>query len=227
MKQIAPTVLALSFLAQAQAANAPYAAMAPLDRYLIADRNAEIALAKSAAPSAISDKADVMVLERQGYKTVAKGTNGFVCIVERSWTAPFGDPEFWNPKIRGPVCFNPAAARTYLPITISRTRLALAGKSAAQIHDAINSAFDKKELPGLEAGAMSYMLSKDGYLGDQAGHFHPHLMFWVERAKPESWGVGTQGSPIFGAEEIPGRLTIFIVPIGQWSDGTPDSHDHK
>jgi hypothetical protein len=199
--------------------------MAPLDRYLIADRDAEIILAKSAAPKAISDNADVMVLERQGYKTAAKGTNGFVCMVERSWTAPFGDPEFWNPKIRGPICFNPPAARTYLPITISRTQLALAGKSEAQIRVAINSAFDKRELPALEAGAMCYMLSKEGYLGDQAGHFHPHLMFWVERTKPESWGAGTPGSPIIGKEEIPGRLTIFIVPVGKWSDGTSEAHD--
>jgi hypothetical protein len=227
MKQIVPAALLLSFVAQAQGTNAPYASMAPLDRYLIADRNAEISLAKSAAPKAISDNADVMVLERQGYKTVAKGTNGFVCMVERSWTAPFGDPEFWNPKIRGPICFNPPAARTYLPITISRTQLALAGKSETQVRDAINAAFAKRELPTLEAGSMCYMLSKQGYLGDQAGHFHPHLMFWAERTQPESWGVGAPGSPIMGKEEIPGRLTIFIIPVGKWSDGTSDSHDYR
>ena len=225
MKQIVPTAMLLSFLAQAQGTNAPYASMAPLDQYLIADRNAEISLAKSAAPNAISDNADVMVLEPQGYKTAAKGTNGFVCLVERSWTAPFGDPEFWNPKIRGPICFNPPAARTYLPITISRTQLALAGQSETQVRDAINSAVDKRELPTLEAGSMCYMLSKQGYLGDQAGHFHPHLMFWAERTQPESWGVGAPGSPIIGKEEIPGRLTIFIIPVGKWSDGTSDSHD--
>ena len=226
MKQIGPTALLLSFLAQAQGMNAPYASMAPLDQYLIGDRSAEITLAKSAAPKAISDNAEVMVLERQGYKTAAKGTNGFVCMVERSWTAPFGDPEFWNPKIRGPICFNPAAARTYLPITITRTQLALSGKSETQMRDAINFAIDKRELPAIEAGAMCYMLSKQGYLGDQAGHFHPHLMFWAARTKPESWGAGAPGSPVMGAEEIPGRLTIFIIPVGNWSDGTSDSHDH-
>ncbi len=225
MKQIAPVLLVLGFLAQAQKTNASYPAMAPIDQYLIAGQSAEVTLAKSAAPAAISDHAEIMVLERQGYKTAAKGSNGFVCMVERSWTAPFGDPEFWNPKIRGPICLNPAAARTYLPITILRTRLALAGKSEPQIHDAVNSALDKKELPALEAGAMSYMLSKDGYLGDKAVHFHPHLMFWIERTKPASWGVGTEGAPVFGAEEIPGRLTIFIIPVVKWSDGTPDSHD--
>ena len=227
MKQLVPMALLFCLLARAQGTKAPYPNMAPLDQYLIADRNTEITLAKSAAPKAISDNADIMVLERQGYKTAAKGTNGFVCMVERSWTAPFGDPEYWNPKIRGPICFNPPAARTYLPIVISRTQLALAGKSETQIHNTIDSAIDKRELPALEAGAMSYMLSKQGYLGDQAGHYHPHLMFWVERAKPESWGADAQESPIVGKEEIPGRLTIFIIPVGKWSDGAADSHDSR
>jgi hypothetical protein len=227
MVKIVLAALLLSMVIQAQEPAAKYRSMAPLDQYLIKEPTAEIALAKSAAPPSIADSAEVMVLERQGYKTAVKGTNGFVCMVERSWTAPFGDPEFWNPKIRGPICFNPPAARTYLPLTIARTRLALAGKSETQIHEAINSALDKKELPPLEAGTMCYMLSKQAYLGDQAGHFHPHLMFWAERAEPKSWGAAMPGSPVIGFEEIPGRLTIFMVPVGKWSDGTADSHDGK
>jgi hypothetical protein len=170
MLTIIPAALLLGLVAQAQKVDTPYPTMAPLDQYLMADRNAEIALAKSAAPKAISDNAEVMVLDRQGYQTVVKGTNGFVCMVERSWTAGFGDPEFWNPKIRGPLCFNPPAVRTYLPITIARTRLALAGKSETQMFEVIESALDRKELPPLEAGAMSYMLSKQGYLSDTGGH---------------------------------------------------------
>jgi hypothetical protein len=228
MVRIIPTALLLTLAVQAQKADTPYPSMAPLDQYLIADRNAEIALSKSAAPPSIANDAEVMVLERQGYKTAVKGTNGFVCMVERSWTAGFGDPEYWNPKIRGPVCFNPPAARTYLPLTIARTRMALAGKTEPQIHAAIDSALDKKELPALEPGAMSYMLSKQGYLGDQAGgHWHPHLMFWAERTELKSWGAGMPGSPMIGSVEIPGRLTIFMIPVGKWSDGTPDSHDEK
>lgn len=93
--------------------------------------------------------------------------------------------------------------------------------------DAINSALDKKELPALEAGAMCYMLSKQGYLGDQTGHFHPHLVFWAERTEPKSWGAGMPGSPMIGDEKIPGRLTVFMIPVGKWSDGTPDSHDEN
>ena len=211
--------------AQQEAPNKPYPRMAPLEQYLMTDRKSEIALARSAAPKSISDDAEIRVLGRQGYETAAKGSNGFVCMVERSWTAGFGDPAFWNPKIRGPLCFNPPAARTYLPMVILRTRLALAGKTEAQMLDAINAAMDQKELPPLEAGAMCYMLSKQGYLGDAAGHWHPHLMFWAERTDPKSWGAGVPGSPVIADTEIPGRLTIFMIPVGKWSDGTADS-DH-
>src|SRR5580658_8642648 len=112
MVRIIPAALLLSLVLQAQKTDTPYPGMAPLDEYLIADQNAEIALARSAAPPSIANDAEVMVLDRQGYKTAVKGTNGFVCLVERSWTAGFGDPAFWNPKIRGPLCFNPAAVRT-------------------------------------------------------------------------------------------------------------------
>jgi hypothetical protein len=227
MLRIIPMALLLSLAVHAQKTETPYRSMAPVEQYLIADRKAEIALARSAAPASIADNAEVMVLERQGYKTAVTGTNGFLCIVERSWTAGFGAAEFWNPKIRGPICFNPPAVRTYLPMTIARTQLALAGKSATQMLDAINSALDKKELPPLEAGAMCYMLSKQGYLGDEARHWHPHLMFWAARTEPKSWGAGMPGSPIVASEVIPGRLTVFMIPVGKWSDGTQDSHDEK
>jgi hypothetical protein len=138
--------------AQAQDAKSPYPSMAPLDQYLM-ERNAEIALARSAAPESISGAAEVMVLGRHGYETAVKGKNGFVCIVERSWMSPFDFPQFWNPKMRGPICFNPPAVRSILPHTYKRTELVLAGLSKSQIIDGIK-AFDAKELPALEPGAL-------------------------------------------------------------------------
>src|ERR1700689_4677579 len=115
--------------ARAQAAKASYPAMAPLDQYLIPDEKAEAALARSSAPASVSDAAEVMVLRRDGYATAVKGSNGFVCIVERSWAKSTDDPEFWNPKVRAPNCFNPAASRTFLLIYLKKTKLALAGQS--------------------------------------------------------------------------------------------------
>src|SRR5271155_2035515 len=174
-------VLRVACQSQAQNAQTPYPSMAPIEQYLMADRNAEIAMARSAAPESISRDAEVMVLGRHGYETAIQGKNGFVCIVERSWTAPIDDPNFWNPKLRGPICFNAAAARSYLPRTVKKTDLILAGRTKTQMIESIAAAIDKKELPAMEPGAMCYMLSRQGYLSDSAGHWHPHLMFFVSQ----------------------------------------------
>jgi hypothetical protein len=177
-------IIALAFIAQVSLpivgweALAPvqgtrYAAMAPLDQYLMPDENSEIALARSAAPPAISDEGEVMVLGRTGFTTAVKGTNGFLCLVERSWGAATNAPEFWNPKIRSPICFNPQAARTFARIYLMKTKLVLARKSKEEIVAETASALDKKELPALEPGAMCYMLSKQQYLNDQGMSWHP------------------------------------------------------
>jgi hypothetical protein len=206
--------------ARAQAEKASYSAMAPLDQYLIPDGNSEIALARSAAPASISDGAEVMVLGPKGYTTAVKGTNGFLCIVERSWGAATDEPEFWNPKVRAPICFNPPAARTFVPIFLMKTKLVVAGKSKAEIVKATASALDKKELPGLEPGAMCYMLSKQQYLNDRGMSWHPHLMFLVPGDAAKSWGANLAGSPVLAADDPEERVTIFLVWVGKWSDGT-------
>jgi len=217
-------MLAASWQAQAQDAKAPYPNMAPLDQYLM-ERNAEITLARSAAPESISQDAEVMILGRHGYETAIKGKNGFVCVVERSWTAGIDEPEFWNPKLRGPICFNPPAARTYLPLTLKKTELVLAGRSKAQMFEDMKAAFDKKELSTPEPGAMCYMLSKQGYLNDHAGHWHPHLMFFAPITEPAAWGADLPGSPVLATKDPEDRLTVFLIPVAKWSDGTPDSVD--
>ena len=212
--------------AQAQDSKTPYPAMAPLDQYLM-ERNAEVALARSAAPESISRDAEVMVLGQHGYEIVDKGKNGFLCLVERSWTTGIDDPEFWNPKLRGAICFNAPAARTYVPITIKKTELVLAGRSKSQMFEDLKIAFDKKQLPPLESGAMCYMLSKEAYLNDRAGHWHPHLMFFVPIAESAAWGANLPGSPILATNAPEDRLTVFLVPVAKWSDGTADSgNDH-
>jgi hypothetical protein len=198
-----------------------YPAMAQLDKYLMPDANSEIALARSAAPASISDGAEVMVLGAKGYTTAVKGTNGFLCIVERGWGAATDEPEFWNPKVRAPICFNPAAARTFAPIFLMKTKLVLAGKSKAEIVAATASALNKKELPALEPGAMCYMMSKQQYLNDRGMSWHPHLMFFVAGDAAKSWGADLPGSPVMAADDPEERVTILMVWVGKWSDGTP------
>jgi hypothetical protein len=206
--------------ARAEDTKAPYPKMAPVEQYMM-ERSAEIALALSAAPPSISGDAEVMVMGRHGYEVAVKGKNGFVCLVERGWTANLDDSVFWNPKARGPICFNPAAARFIVPITIKKTELILGGRSKEQMAADIKAAFDKKELPTVGSGAMCYMLSKQGHLNDQAGNWHPHLMFFVPGTEPEAWGAGLAGSPVaVGVKDTLDGYTLFMVPVGKWSDGT-------
>jgi len=212
-------MLPAAWQAFAQEAKTSYPSMAPLDQYLM-ERSAEITLARSAAPVSISQDAEVMVLGRHGYETVAKGKNGFVCIVERARASGIDEPDFWNPKQRGPICLNPPAMRSYLPQTILKTESILAGRSKAQMFEDLKVALDKRKLPPPESGAMCYMMSKQGYLNDRAGHWHPHLMFFLPPTDAAAWGADLPGSPIIRANDSQGRMTVFMVPVGHWSDGT-------
>ena len=197
----------------------PYASMAPLDQYLM-DHDAEIALARSAAPADLSRNATILVLGSDGYETAVKG-NGFVCVVQRSWMLPFDNPEFWNPKVRLPLCMNPPGARLNLPLTFKTTELALAGLSKNQISDHIKAAYDNKQLPQPESGAMCYMMSKQQNFGDKEGNGgDSHLMFWFPQGEHMDWGADKADSPVDVHEYSPQPITEFTISISKWSDGT-------
>ncbi len=217
-------VLITAWRALAQDTKPKYPSMAPLDQYLM-DRNAEIAMARSAAPEAISRDAEILVLGRHGYETAVNGKNGFVCAVERGWMGSFDGANFWNPKIRGPVCYNPPAVRSILPLTYKQTEMILAAQSKAQIIDGIKT-FIKRELPPLEPGAMCYMMSKEQYLTDGSPHnWIAHLMFYTPLMDGSVWGADLPHSPVMLSPQFRGApepIDVFMVPAGWWSDGTPD-----
>ncbi len=216
----------------AQDAKQPYPNMAPIEQYLM-DRDAEIALARSAAPDAISHDASVIVLTRHGYETAVEGKNGWVCWVGRGWMGMFDHPEFWNPKVRAAECINPPAVRSVLPYAYKRTELLLAGHCKQEVIAAIKAAIDKKELPALEQGTVSYMMSKDSYLSDYGGHNAPHMMFYETAKDGAAWGANLTNSPVLAvnywyisAEAYPQLksfppLSVFLVGVTKWSDGTP------
>ncbi len=208
----------------AQTVDSQYAQMAPVAEYLETDAEAEIALARSAAPVAVSRDATVLVLKRSGYEVAQKGKNGFVCLVERAWMGPLDDAGFWNPKVRGAICFNPPAARSVLPITFKRTEFALAGLTKAQMSARLTEVVARKELPVLEAGSMSYMMAKGSYLKDAVGHWHPHLMFYGSRSDGSEWGADVEHSPVLLNPQFQGApepFTTYIVLVPNWSDGSP------
>jgi hypothetical protein len=194
--------------------------MAPASRYMIANRNDEITLAKSAAPPSIADHAEVLVLDARGYETAVKGTNGFVCFVGRSWDVNFNDPQFWNPKIRAPQCDNATSARSVLPRYLTRTQRVLAGTSKAEMQKLETADWTAAKLKAPELGAVCYMMSKHGYLNDDGGAWRPHVMFFAPRAAGAAWGADLAGSPMMSDSSSYERTTIFMVVVPNWSDGT-------
>jgi hypothetical protein len=222
--------LALSAISPAVAQSDSYPKMAPIDQYLMAE-DAEIALARTAAPDSISRDAEIQVLRRHGYERAVPGKNGFLCIVGRGWSAA-ADPDFWNPKVRVPLCMNAPAAHSYFLPIAKITDLALAGRDLAQVNQAIADAIAKKQLPPMEPGAMCYMMGKQGYGGDVAPHWPAHLMFFYSDTDPALWGANQPGSPIIAVTDPNFHLTQFVIPTQKWSDGTdaPTSsptHEHQ
>ena len=210
----------------AQEAKGKYPVMAGIEQYRIADAAEEIALARSAAPASISADAEVLVLGSRGYESVVKGTNGFVCVVERSWAAGLDDPEFWNAKIRAPICFNEPAAHTVLPRYLERTKWVLEGQSNAQIRERVSAIVETKRFVYPERAAMCYMMAKGGYLNDMGKHWLPHLMFYLPRTDAPVLGGNLPGSPMLVRQGNPEPETVYLIPVREWSDGSPAVADH-
>lgn len=204
----------------ALADKAPYPAMAPLNEYLMS-ADEEIALARSAAPASISEHAEVLVLGKHGYKIAVKGTNGFVCLVVRSWDNNFDKAEFWNPNMRAPYCDNAAAARSVLPRYLTRTQWALAGVSKTEMQNREKAEISAGKLKLPESGSVCYMMSKQQYLNDQGKSWRPHVMFYLPDTEDSSWGADLPGSPVFMGHQYADHISVFMVLVPVWSDGTP------
>lgn len=193
--------------------------------YFMADTAAEVALARTAAPRYVSDSATVLVLTRGGYVQAARGTNGFSCLVERSFAGDIGDPNFWNPRVRAPHCFNPPAVRTVLPAALKRAEWILGGVSLTEIAARTERAYATHEFPMPAAGAMAYMLSPKQYLQDADPQcWVPHVMFYFDRSlPPAAWGAGGYTNTVIDGSAGDPHSPVFtlLIPVRRWSDGTP------
>ena len=189
----------------------------PLSEYMM-EPEAEIALAKSAAPDGVSGGATIKVLTTSGYKVLVQGDNGFVCMVMRGWSAPTYTPAanrnlVYDPKTRAPICFNPVASRTVVPYQELRTRLGMEGKGPDQIAEEIEAAYAKGELPKMEAVGFAYMLSADQMLGP-AGAWHPHMMIYTPYYTNAMLGsnAGESGLPSISDDEGT-PFAVTVIPV--------------
>jgi hypothetical protein len=203
-------------------ASSSYPAMAPIAQYHEASDAREIALARSAAPASISDHAEIKVLGAHGYETAVKGSNGFVCMVGRSWAMSFDNPEFWNQKIRTPICLNAASVKdsSVLPLYLTRTEWVLAGVSVAEMQKRETAEWKDGRFAAPGPDDVTYMMSKDQYINDDAHPWHPHVMFYAPRTDKGQWGENLASSPVQADCHNVEQTCIFMVLVQNWSDGT-------
>jgi hypothetical protein len=182
-------------------------------------QDSEIALAKSAAPASISDRATIKVLTNTGFQTVSEGNNGYVCIVMRGWSAPTYTPAqfrdlVYDPKVRAPICFDPLASRTVMPYYELRTKLGMQNKTPDQIAQGIEAAYARGELPKREGVSFAYMWSADQNLASGVGHWHPHMMVFSPYYKNSMVGGNEFGSPLPTVSDDEGTpFTVVVIPV--------------
>jgi hypothetical protein len=199
--------------AWAQAAKYP-----PLSEYMMA-RDAEIALARSAAPANISGGATIKVLTKSGYQVVREGDNGFVCMVMRGWTAPTYTPAqfrdiVYDATVHAPICFNPQASRIVMPYYELRSKLGMEGKTPDQIAEALQAAYVKGALPKRDEVSFAYMWSADQHLGPGIGHWHPHMMVFSPYYENSMLGGNEFGAPIPIVSDDAGTpFAVVLIPV--------------
>ena len=217
-RTLSPVAVALIVAGSVGAQKSP-----DLAPYLIADRASEVALARSAAPRNVSDSATVLVLTRSGFVEASHGTNGFTCLVLRSFLGSLDDPTFWSPKVRAPNCYNPPAVRTVLPEIKTRAEWIMAGVDRTDIVSRTKRAYATHQFPMPAAGSMTYMLSREQYLVDANPHWMPHLMFFYDKSlSGAAFGAAGLTAPVIdgsiGDPNYP--VLTLLIPVRQWSDGT-------
>ncbi len=201
-----------------QAQNPKYS---PLSEYMMT-AEAEVALARSAAPENVSAHATVKVLTASGYKVAAQGDNGFICLVMRGWSAPTYSPAqfrdlVYDAGVRAPICFNPPAARQVLQYYELRSKLGMEGKTPDQISESVQAAYARGQLPRRDEVSFAYMWSADQNLGTGIGHWHPHMMIFAPYYDNSLLGNNEFGGALPQVSDDAG--TPFAVVVIRVDDG--------
>ena len=209
----AMAVVMLMWPALQAAADAQDRKYAPLSEYQMT-REAEIALARSAAPDRISSRATIKVLTAAGYEVAVKGANGFVCLVMRSWSAAPDTQATYYSKLRAPICFDPVAARTVAPAEELRTKLGLEGKPPEAIANEVAVRYGLGQLPKMEGVAFAYMWSASQDTGPGFGAWHPHMMVYAPYYENSMLGgneIGEHTAPFVVGGGTPFSIALIAV----------------
>jgi hypothetical protein len=201
--------------AQTQApAGSKYAAL----REYMMPREAEMALARSAAPPNISNRATIKVLTTSGFQVVREGDNGFVCLVMRGWAAPTFTPAaqrdlVYDATLRAPICFDPPATRMVLPFYELKHKLGMEGKTPDEIAGGIQAAYAGGHIPRRDAVSFGYMWSADQQLGPGVGHWHPHMMVFAPYYDNTMLGGNEVGVVPVVNDDAGTPFTVIVIPV--------------
>jgi len=181
----------------------------------------EIRLARSAAPTAISDSATIYVLHRGGHVRIREGTNGYTCLVNRD-----------HPASLYPGCYDAEGSRTVLQAELLAQRLREQGIAWSEVERQVVAAFVTGQLHRPQRPALQYMMSVQqdlyaSYAGPHVGHWHPHIMiYFPEHVTEADMGIPAAlgGMVSLGTEWSLPELTVITH---MWSDGTPEQNTNR
>jgi len=172
------SVLAVAFLALPPATAASQ--RPALDRTMklparvALDRDAEMRMARAAAPSAVSDQATIYVAGTTGYVVARAGTNGWGCFVQRNAR---GDGLF-------PRCDDAERVAALYPVYFLLEEYRALGKSAADYDAAVAEGYRSGTYRAPARGALSYMLAD--------GAIPPHVMVAVPGCQATDLGLASE-----------------------------------
>ncbi|MDE1467813.1 hypothetical protein [Aurantiacibacter sp. D1-12] len=230
MSRLSLTTAAIALAAAASPAAAQEAfSITDTSGYLM-EADAEVAMARSAAPAHISDDASVLTLSADGtYQTAEEGSNGWTCFVGRSWTgpAPYVDGRrawqagHFHAELRAPQCFNAEATGSHLAMHRISTYGFMNGADSNQVDMMIGNALASGAIQPPEHGAMSYMYSPQQILQPGGQRFFPHLMLYMPYATQDDFGPRDANMTVPMVTDAGSIFATTVIMSPLWSDGTP------
>ncbi len=211
---VAAFLVGMSLSALAQSANGEQ------PKFMVVEREREIAWALSGAPEHLRAGAGVYVYQRGGYVKVRDSKNGFNCLVNRV------------ANITAPQCYDAEASATNMLADIRRVELVEQGKSAAEVSKILKDEYATGKLLAPRRPGVVYMLSPEFFnhnpkTGEKKQVFVPHVMFLAPYLKSSDIGAlpehtNSHSNIFILGEGTPGAY-IIVVPK---DDGTHKSgHD--
>jgi hypothetical protein len=154
-----PSIVIAALLAAGPlAAQQPYDRSTQLPKRPVVARDAEITMARAAAPPAVSSQATIYVAGPKGYEVAIEGTNGWGCFVQRNAAATGLFPR----------CDDAERVASLYPVYHLLEVFRAMGRSATDYDRAVSEGLKYGTFRAPASGALSYMLAE--------GAIKPHIM---------------------------------------------------